>query len=66
VSKSVLKRIDKDFANYIASKQRDFSGAVNRPITFVQATKILNTERKKDNSSSSVVFYNKRGKRVLL
>ena len=66
MSKSIQVRIDKGFERFVIEKQRDYSMAIKKPITFVQATRILLNEYRKGNSNSNVVFYNKRGKRVLL
>ena len=66
MSKSIQVRVSKNFANFVMSKQKDYSKITRKPLTFVQATEILCNDYKKDNLNSKVIFYKNRGKRVLL
>jgi hypothetical protein len=60
-----MVRVPNEFINLVSEKQKDYSRAINKPITFVQATKILVIDYRKSNSGN-VTFYKTRNKRVLL
>ena len=66
MSKSVQIRVDRDFAKTVIGIKHEMSKSINKPITVVQVTKILNKKINEENLASNIVFIKKRGKRVLL
>lgn len=66
IRKTEMIRVDKDFANTINNIKTDMQKVIGKPVTRVQVTKILNRKLREDNMTSNIIFYKKRGKRVVI
>ena len=66
MSKSILIRVDTDFAKTIRQYKINITRVTGKPVTAVEITRIINGKIHNGILSADVISCNKRRKRVLL